>query len=308
MNWRSRWPLLRRLLTVAFLLLVAALLLRYAQAVDWREVGASIAAYPRPRLALAAAAALLAYLVYCHLDVLARAYTGHPLGYWRVLGISLVCYAFNLNLGGMVGGIGFRYRLYSRAGLRMSTISRIVVFVIGGNWSGFLLLAGLALALDPLPLPPGWEIGARALRIAGVGMVVAETGWLLMCAFSPRRSWTLRGHRIELPSLRMALYQLALASASWLAIASILYLLMPGQIGFLTVAGVLALSVVANVITHIPANVGVLEAVFVAMLSAHAPPEQILAAVLTYRALFYIGPLLLALVAYLLFEGHARRR
>src|SRR3970282_2362866 len=152
-------------LTVACLLLVAGLLLPYARAVDWSEVGASIAAYPPPRLALAAAAALLAYLVYCHLDVLARAHTGHLLGYWRVLGISLVCYAFNLNLGGMVGGIGFRYRLYSHAGLRMATISRIVVFVIGGNWAGVLLLAGLALALAPLALRAGWGSGARALRL-----------------------------------------------------------------------------------------------------------------------------------------------
>lgn len=308
MNLRSRWPVIRRVLTVAFLLLLAGLLLRYAQAVDWREVGAAIAATPRPRLALAAIATLLAYLVYCHLDVLARTYTAHPLGYWRVLGISLVCYAFNLNLGGMVGGIGLRYRLYSHAGLRTSTISRIVVFVIGGNWSGFLLLAGFALALNPLPLPPGWEIGETVLRIAGAGMVVAELAWLAMCAFSPRRSWALRGHEVELPSLRMALYQLALASASWLAIASILFVLMPGDVDFLTVAGVLALSVVANVITHIPGNIGVLEAVFVAMLSGVAPPEQILAAVLTYRALFYIGPLLLALAAYVSLEGHARGR
>lgn len=306
MTWRTLWPVLRKGLFVLFLLAAAALLWRYARVIQWDQVLAAISAYPRSQLALAAALAVVAYLVYCSLEQLARRSTGHTLPRWQVLAISLVCYAFNLNLGGMVGGIGFRYRLYSRSGLSVPTISRIVAFVIGGNWVGFLLLAGLALALNPLPLPPQWEMGARALRFVGAGMVLAQIAWLAMCAFSPRRSWRLRGHVIELPSLGMALSQVAVACASWLAITSILYVLLPGQIGFLTVAGVLTLSVIANVITHIPANVGVLEAVFVGMLATQAPPEQILAALLTYRAVFYIGPLLLALLTYPILERYIR--
>ena len=311
MKWRGLWPTLRKVLFGLFLLVAAGLLWRYARTVQWDQVMAAISAYPRSQLALAAALSLLAYLVYCSLDLLARRSTGHTLPRWQVLAISLVCYAFNLNLGGMVGGIGFRYRLYSRSGLTVSTISRIVAFVIGGNWAGFLLLAGFALALNPLPLPPQWEMGTRALRLVGIGMVVAEIAWLAMCAFSPRRSWRRRGHEIELPSPGMALSQVAVACASWLAITSILFVLLPAQIGFLTVAGVLTLSVIANVITDIPANVVVLEAVFVGMLSSQAPPEQILAALLTYRAVFYIGPLLLALLSYPVLERyirHDRRR
>lgn len=308
MSIAARWPRLRRVVIAGFLLFVAALLVRYARTVDWHQVGQAMAAYPRSQIALAAGVSLLAYLVYCHLDLLARAYTGHALPWWRVLAISLVCYAFNLNIGGMVGGVGFRYRLYSQFGLGLPTISRIVVFVIGGNWMGFLLLAGLALALNPLPLPPGWEVGAGALRVAGFGMLLGLATWLLLCAFSPRRRWSLRGHDVELPSLAMALGQLAVSAASWLLIATILYVLMPEQVDFLTVAGVLTLSVVANVITRLPGNVGVLEAVFLALLGKTAPPEQVLAAVLTYRALFYIGPLLLALGGYLWMEAGLRRR
>lgn len=308
MKWREWWPAARRVLFGIFLLAAAGLLWRYASTVRWGEVMAAIADYPGPRLALAAAVSLTAYVVYCSLELLARRSTGHSLPPLQVLAIALVCYAFNLNLGGVVGGIGFRFRLYLRSGLGVSTISRIVAFVVGGNWSGFLLLGGLALAVDPLPLPPHWEMGARALRVIGGAMVLAELGWLSLCAFSPRRSWTLRGQAIELPSIGMALGQLVVASASWLAIASILFVLMPPQIGFLTVAGVLALSVIANVITHIPGNIGVLEAVFVAMLGSQAPPEQVIAALLVYRGVFYIGPLLLALAAYPALELHIRRR
>lgn len=308
MSWRTRLPLLRRVLIAGFLLGAVWLLWRYARLIEWREVAAAIASYPPSRLALAAMVSLVAYGWYCSFDVLARAYIGHKLSLRRVVSIAFVCYAFILNLGGLVGGFGFRYRLYSHAGLGMATVWRVAAFAIATNWSGFLLLGGFALLFDPLPLPPGWDVAASGLRVAGFAMVAALVAWLLMCAFSPRRSWSPRGHDIELPTLRFALLQLALASASWLTIATILYVLMPDGASYFTTAGVLALSVIANLITRIPANLGVLEAVFIAMLGPQFGTPQILAALLTYRAMFHIGPLLLAVLVYLFLEAHAQRK
>ena len=299
--------MLRRVLVACFLVAAAFLLWRYARTVDWREVGAAIAGYPASRLALAAGASALAYACYAGFDVLARTYTGHALPLRRVLAISFTCYAFNLNLGAVVGGIGFRYRLYSHAGLRLSTISRVVAFTIASNWSGFLLLGGLAFVLRPLPLPAQWNVAPWAFDVAGGVMLGAVAVWLGMCAFSRRRSWSPRGHTIELPSLAIALLQLLLASGSWLAIAAILYLLMPAGAGFATVAGVLLLSVMANLVIRVPANLGVMEAVFVALLGPRLGTAQVLAAVLTWRALFHIGPLLLAVLVYLFLEVHAGR-
>ncbi len=307
MNWRARLPMLRKVLVACFLLVAAFLLWRYARAVDWHEVGAAIAGYPASRLALAAGASMLAYAFYCSFDVLARAYTAHVLPLRRVLSIAFVCYAFNLNLGAIVGGIGFRYRLYSHADLRVATISRVVAFTIASNWSGFLLLGGLSLVFNPVPLPAQWEVASSVLRIVGFAMLAAVGLWLAMCALSRQRSWSPRGHRIELPSLTIALLQLVLASASWLAIAMILFLLMPAGVGYLTVAGVLLLSVLSNLVIRVPANLGVMEAVFVALLGPQLGTPQVLAAVLTWRAVFHVGPLLLAAPVYLLLEAHARR-
>lgn len=307
MNWRTRLPMLRRVLIAALLLGVAWLLWRYARLIEWREVVAAIAGYPPSRLALAAVTSLLAYALYCSFDVVARAYTGHRLSLRRVVSIAFVCYAFILNLGGLVGGFGFRYRLYSHAGLGMATIWRIAAFAVATNWSGFLLLGGLALVFESLDLPPAWRIASGGLRIAGAAMLIGLAVGLATCAFSRRRRWSLRGHEIELPSLPVALLQLALATASWLTIATILYLLMPDGASYATVAGVLVLSVLANLVIRIPANLGVLEAVFIAILGPQLGTPQILAALLTYRALFHLGPLLLALLVYLFLEAHAQR-
>ena len=307
MRWKAHLPVLRRLLLAVFLMAAAWLLWRYARTVDWHAVADAIAGYPPSRLAMAAAMSALAYACYSGFDVLARDYTGHGLPLGRVLAIAPTCYAFNLNLGALVGGIGFRYRLYSHAGLRTSTISRVVAFTIASNWSGFLLLGGLSFTFAPMPLPPQWDVPPWVFDAAGLAMLSAVAGWLGMCAFSRRRSWSPRGHRIELPSLTIAMLQLLLATASWLAIASILALLMPAGIAFTTVAGTLMLSVVANLVIRVPANLGVMEAVFVGLLGPRWGTPAILAAVLTWRALFHIGPLALAMLAYVLLEAHAKR-
>ena len=46
-----------------------------------------------------------------------------------------------------------------------------------------------------------------------------------------------------------------------------------------------------------------IEAVFIAVLAAGAPDPRILAALLAWRAIYYVGPLLLAIVFYLVFEA-----
>jgi glycosyltransferase 2 family protein len=60
------------------------------------------------------------------------------------------------------------------------------------------------------------------------------------------------------------------------------------------VLGVLLLAAVAGVVTHVPAGLGVLEAVFVMLLSRHVGEAPLLAALLAYRAVYYLTPLGLA--------------
>ncbi len=80
--------------------------------------------------------------------------------------VSFICYAFNLTLSTWVGGIGMRYRLYSRLGLPGSTITRIFSLSITTNWLGYILLAGLS-------LPQAWW----SCRITGMSIK-------LRCVFS----------------------------------------------------------------------------------------------------------------------------
>ena len=76
---RSWWPWLRRLLTLAFFLLVGWLLVRGARQIEWTEVAGALRERPLESLAPAALVAAASYLVYGTYDLIGRRYAGHTL-------------------------------------------------------------------------------------------------------------------------------------------------------------------------------------------------------------------------------------
>src|SRR5690606_21662203 len=123
---RGWWPLLKRLLTWAFFGVIGYFIVRYAQGVKWDQVWASITSLPWQVLAGAAALSALSLALYSCFDLLGRHYTGHKLPTRRVMKINFISYAFNLNLGSLVGAVAFRFRMYSRSGLKYAAITRIM--------------------------------------------------------------------------------------------------------------------------------------------------------------------------------------
>jgi uncharacterized membrane protein YbhN (UPF0104 family) len=302
------WPLAKRVLPVVFIAAVAALVIWRARAVDWPKVFEALRDYQAGTLCTAGAAALLSYLVYACYDLVGRAYTGHRLVAWRAMAIAAISYAFNLNFGTLVGGMGFRYRLYSHAGLRPSLITRVLAVSVVGNWLGWFCVAGTAFALRWVPLPKGWAMGATGLQIVGIALLLAVIGYLATCAFSRRRSWQLRKHDVERPSVRIAAVQVSLAIANWLLMTTIVFILLRPYFAFATVQGVLMTSAVASVIVRVPAGLGVIEAVFITLLGDQVGDARLVAALLAYRAIYYFAPLVIAIIAYAVLEGRFRLR
>lgn len=303
----SRWRLAKKILTVLFFVAVIVLLVVYARKIDWEDVREVIANYNRSVLLGAVGLVVVSYLLYGCYDLLARAYCGHKLAKRQVILVSFICYAFNLTLSTWVGGIGMRYRLYSRLGLSGGTITRIFSLSITTNWLGFILLGGVIFTANLVALPAQWYISQGTLRLIGGGLLAMSALYLWACAFARRRHLTLKGQRLVLPSWRFALLQMALSVANWMVMGAIIWLLMAQQVDYFLVLGVLLVSSIAGVIVHIPAGIGVLEAVFIAMLSAGSISRgEIIAALLAWRALYYFLPLLIATVGYLLLESRAK--
>ena len=239
----------KKIFTVIFFLAVTALLVVYAQKVDWPAVWKVIRHYDRTAL----------------------------------------------------------LRLYSRLGLSGGTITRIFSLSITTNWLGFILLGGVIFSANLVALPAHWYISQDTLRLIGGGLLAMSAVYLWACAFARRRHLTIKGQRLVLPSWRFALLQMTLSVANWMVMGAIIWLLMAQQVDYFLVLGVLLVSSIAGVIVHIPAGIGVLEAVFIAMLSAESISRgAIIAALLAWRALYYFLPLLIATVGYLLLESRAK--
>jgi uncharacterized membrane protein YbhN (UPF0104 family) len=312
-KWRRFWtPTVRRRigpwLALAFLLLVAWLIADHVREIQWTEVRQAVLAYPLATLATAAALVVASHIAYACYDLLARRYVGHKLSTRAVLATAFISYAFNLNLGPWIGGFGFRIRLYNKLGLDAAAIGRIIAFSLVTNWSGWLLLTGASFAARQVPIPESFPIGVAALQALGCVMVAVPIAYVAACFWSKRRSWHWRTHEFELTTGPLALAQLGLSSCNWALIGSIVWVLLPAGLSYGSVLATLLSAAIVGAATHVPGGLGVLEAVFVASLGASVAAPQLIAALLAYRALYYLAPLVVAAVMHFTIEAKTRRR
>ncbi|HEY0334709.1 MAG TPA: lysylphosphatidylglycerol synthase domain-containing protein [Stenotrophomonas sp.] len=290
---------------LVFLAVVAYLLVRAARAIDWAQVGQTLAGYSAATVFKACAITVASYLVYGGYELAARRDARHHLPAPRVMSMAAVAYAFSLNLGALLGGAGFRYRLYSRAGMGLATVGRVVAFVLVTSWVGYLTLAGALFVSGQVRPPPDWRLSGEALPWLGAGMLLLVAIYLVACQRMHGRVLHFRGRHFRLPSLPLALLQVVLSATNWALMALLVFVLMPPGVDFPSVLGALLVAAVASAIAHVPAGLGVMEAVFIPLLDHQASQSQLLAALLAYRAFYYLGPLVLAAMGYAVLERRA---
>ncbi|WP_248732631.1 lysylphosphatidylglycerol synthase domain-containing protein [Pseudomonas sp. MWU13-2517] len=303
---RSRFKRWKKPLTIAFFLLLIVLFTLLARRIDWNEVIQTLSDFKVRTLVIASALTLCSFLVYASFDLIGRTYIRQPLGWKQILPVGIISYAFNLNLSAWVGGIAMRYRLYSRLGVSTHNIAKILGLSLATNWFGYMAIAGVIFSSGLVTMPPGWKVSSSALQGIGAVLVLVSIGYLAACQYSKKRAWTIRGMEINLPSLRMACLQLMLGALNWSLMAAVIFTLLPAKLDYPLVLGVLLISAIAGVLTHIPAGLGVLEAVFIALLQHEASRGSLLAGLIAYRAIYFIVPLLIALMMYLGVEAKAK--
>ena len=300
------WPHARRwlpwLLAAAVLYLVA----QQAREVEWTKVWTALKALPLHHILISVALALCAHTLFSSYDLIGRWLARARITRARTLATAAIAYAFNLNFGALIGGVGMRLRLYTRAGLSAGTVGQIVAHSFIANWLGWCWVLGTVLVLSPPRLQGEWALGMVALRGLGAVLLVVAVGYHALCAFSGQSELRWREHRLPLAGSRVALIQAAMGATVWMLMALSLWNLLQGRVPYPTVLGALLLAGVAGALTHVPSGLGVLEAVVAAALAGVVPLDEVLAAVLAYRAAHYLLPLSLALPAYGLSEISSR--
>jgi uncharacterized membrane protein YbhN (UPF0104 family) len=120
-----------------------------------------------------------------------------------------------------------------------------------------------------------------------------------------RRPVVIKRWQIALPPPRLALGQVLAGSINYAFVAAALYnLLPPGiQIGYFGVAAVYVVGNAASIVSHVPGGLGVLEAVVMHLV----PQATVVAALVVFRALYFLVPFVIGLVLLAIHEILQRR-
>jgi phosphatidylglycerol lysyltransferase len=144
---------------------------------------------------------------------------------------------------------------------------------------------------------PAW-----LLRVIAAALLIAVLGFI---ALSARRREVLIAWRwkIRLPPARLAVQQLAISALDLLASAATLWLLLPpGAVEPAPFMAWYSIALVLGILSHVPGGLGVFEAVILLACGDRVPVEQILSALVLYRVIYYLLPLVLAAVLLAAYE------
>lgn len=273
----------------------------------WRLVSET----PLSTLLAALLCCALAYVVIGCYEIAAARLLAVPLTARYAFATGCIASAIGHCTGSAMVGAGLiRLRRLSPLGWSPQQVSALSVlgampFMLGVGW-----LLDVALIL-------GSEQAARALHLPA--HIVNTVGWIglgkdvawLLIVWRRRRPLAFASWRLQLPSFRHSLLQVAVGAIETFLVANILFLLLRPSldIGLTAFVAVYVLGIVVSVISHVPAGLGVLEATLLLMLP-QVPPAHLIGAVLMYRAIFELLPLALGVMALALGElqGAARMR
>jgi len=291
-------PFLKPLLILAMFAVALRVLHDTLAQYRYREVIGYLHALPGDQLLLAAVLTLLGYLVMTGYDTLAFRYIRHPLPYFKIALASFIGYAFNNNVGfsGLVGG-SLRYRLYNAWRLTAVEIAKVIAFCTISFWLGFVLLGGIFFLATPPEIPPSVHLPFASVRILGIVLLLPAIGYMLWIAIR-REPIRVRQWEFELPSAGLFVAQVATSCLDWIIAAAVLYILLPDSLPLMfgRFLGIFLLAQIAGVASNVPGGIGIFEAIILVFLAPFFSASAILGSLVAFRVIYYLLPLLVAIV------------
>lgn len=283
-------------LSVAIVAIASVTLLRVCREIEFAKVVAALQTESSKGLLLSSLFVVAGYLALTCYDAFALRAIGRTDVPYRVAALaSFTSYTIGHNFGAAIFTTGVvRYRIYCAWGLSVGEITRIALITALTYWLGsaFVLGCGMALtpgaagALDHLPGPIN--------RLIGLATLAAIAGYLLWLVPRPRLigGWK---WRMALPDPASTLLQIGIGTLELIAVALAMYVLLPAQppINFFDLMVVFVAAMLIGIVSYVPGSLGVMEAAMFVGLPQFRR-EDLLAALLAFRLLYFIIPLLLA--------------
>jgi uncharacterized membrane protein YbhN (UPF0104 family) len=294
-------------ISVVLATLAAWVLYRTFQRISFADVVAHMREVPSTTLALAALCAAGAFTTLAFYEVAVVRYVKHCIGRAKPMVTAFIAFPLGHAVGqAMLSGGALRYRMYTPAGFSATEVGATALLANLPYALAFGLSLDLALVLAAETLEPVFRVSSRWLFALGCLGLAKDAGYALTILLR-RKPIKLGGWAVNLPTPAMTALQLLVGIVDVGLVSMVLYLLLPDSagLGYLPFLAVYLASVLAGVLSHVPAGLGVLESMLL-LLMPQVPPEQLLAAVLTYRAIYEVIPLVIALALWGSYEMVAR--
>lgn len=227
-------------------------------------------------------------------------------------GLSAAAIGNALGFSMLTGG-SVRYRTYSKKNIPAIAIIQMTVFAS----------LSLGVALPPIAAIMAFtdiHYSAKALHInEALLIIIAGTiiaGYAIFLAIASRfiskehpsidsRYLCLGPLNLRVPNLRLTLLQFVITFLDVLAAGTVLYCLLPASVSipFGTFLTVYLLALAAGVLSHVPGGLGVFEVVLLAAFKEQLDQPGLLAALLLYRLIYVIMPLVVACLVLLMIEA-----
>ncbi|VVP73564.1 hypothetical protein PS918_01597 [Pseudomonas fluorescens] len=272
----------------------------------------SILEIPKPALLGALGATVAGFIILLGYEWSASRYAGVNLAPRTLALGGFTAFAIGNAIGlSMLSGGSVRYRLYARHGLGATEVAHMTLFASLSLGCALPPLAALA-TLSNLPGASA-ALGLSETLLGAVAAAVLLLFAVLATGIYRRRLpeqpyadnlLVKVGRRtLRLPGRRLTFLQLVITALDVAAAATVLYLLLPEAPPFGAFLLVYLLALAAGVLSHVPGGVGVFEAILLAAFSDTLGAAPLAAALLLYRLIYVVLPMLVACLLLLISEG-----
>ena len=293
-------------ITLAVSAVILFMLWRALRRYDLEEVARTLLSVDRFHLALAIACVAGSYLSLTLFDTLAVRYVRYALPYRcaalaSFTGLSI---GHNVGLAALSSG-AIRYRFYARWGLSPGQVAQIIVFCGLTVALGLITLGGLAWTLRPAIAADLTGLPTWAATGVGVVCLALSTAWVATAAIA-RKPIRIRAWSVAMPPVRLAAAQIAVGTMNFAFVTAALHqcILTVAEARYIEVAAIYVIGNTAAIVSHVPGGLGVIEGVVLYLL----PQANLLSAVILFRAVYYLLPLPLGALSFVVAEIYFRGR
>lgn len=298
MNWR----LISAVFGVLATLLGIFLLYRVFQRYEFADIVAALHEMPHASVAAAALCTVLAFLGFGASEFLAVGYAkSRPPAFLPVLRVAVASLGVGHSIGLAVLSSGaIRYRMYSRQGLDMVQVAKVIFFSGVTVSLGMLVTASTVTLLRTNLVAELLQISPSVLVPITLVFAALAVAYPIFCALR-RRPIRLRRTSIKLPNAWLAIAQITVGTFNQMMIVAAFYFCVAPftKATFLPIATLYVGADAAAALAHVPGGWGMLEYIMLHFLGG----RRLIAGILVFRVIYFLVPLFIGLTVFLADES-----